>query len=82
MATTPALPTQMVILPIKATANIEDPSTNEGRVWAQVLDILENWQGFRRLYWGRHVEEPGKTQVHIGTYLSGHHDTLTYVSPL
>ncbi|RJE20683.1 hypothetical protein PHISCL_06982 [Aspergillus sclerotialis] len=63
--TTTAFPTQMIILPIKATASIENPSTKEGQIWSQILDILENWKGFRRLYWGRHVEEPGKTQVHI-----------------
>ena len=60
----------MIILPIKATASIENPSTKEGQIWSQILDILENWKGFRRLYWGRHVEEPEKTQVHIGTSLS------------
>jgi hypothetical protein len=64
-----AAPTQMIILPIKATVNIEDPLTKEGRTWTQALDILESWPGFRRLYWGKHVEEPGKTQVHIGRLL-------------
>lgn len=58
----------MIILPVKATAKIEDTSSHEGQIWSQALDVLESWQGFRRLYWGRHVEEPGKTQVHIGTY--------------
>lgn len=66
----PAFPTQMIILPIRATANIEDPSTKDGQIWSQVLDILEQWNGFRRLYWGRHVEESEKTQVHIGTHFA------------
>lgn len=83
--TTPAAPTQMIILPIKATASIENPSTREGQIWTQTLDMLEQWPGFRRLYWGRHVEEPDKTQVHIGTQptpftlLSSNTNSLTAV---
>lgn len=60
------LPTQMIIFPIKAGATIENASSKDGQIWAQVLDILETWNGFRRLYWGRHVEEQEKTQIHIG----------------
>ena len=76
-----AWPTQMIILPIKAEANIENSGTKEGQIWAQALDIFENWNGFRRLYWGRHVEETGKTQVHIGArdhrLAKPHEDMLT-----
>ncbi|PKY03534.1 hypothetical protein P168DRAFT_327593 [Aspergillus campestris IBT 28561] len=63
--TTPAVPTQMIILPIKATATIEDVSTPDGQLWTQILDTLEAWPGFQRLYWGRHVEEPDVTELHV-----------------
>jgi hypothetical protein len=55
----------MIILPIQEAAQIDDLSTKEGQVWSQILDILESWAGFRRLYWGRHVEE-GLVHLHIG----------------
>lgn len=60
-----AVPTQMIILPIQGAAQIDNLSTNEGQTWSQILDILESWAGFRRLYWGRHVEE-GHVHLHIG----------------
>lgn len=60
-----AVPTQMIILPIKEAAQIDTLSTQEGQTWSQILDILESWAGFRRLYWGRHVEE-GHVHLHIG----------------
>lgn len=56
----------MIIFTVKPDATIENSSTKDGQIWSQVLDILEGRNGFRRLYWGRHVEEPEKTQVHIG----------------
>ncbi|KAG2417319.1 hypothetical protein HFD88_008538 [Aspergillus terreus] len=60
-----SLPTQMIIFPVKPDATIENPSTKDGQIWSQVLDILEGWNGFRRLYWGRRVEEREKTHIHI-----------------
>lgn len=63
----PTRPTQMIILPIKPGATIEDPASQDGEVWTASLHVLENSPGFRRLYWGRHIEEPEKTQIHIGT---------------
>lgn len=67
--TTPsaAAPTQMIIFPIKATASIEDISTPDGQIWAGALDILEGSTGFQRMYWGRHVEDKGRTQLHVGS---------------
>jgi hypothetical protein len=64
--TFPAVPTQMIVLPIKEGLKIEDASTKEGQLWSQILDVLEHWSGFRRLYWGRHVEEPSQVHLHIG----------------
>ncbi|KAJ5146172.1 uncharacterized protein N7515_000736 [Penicillium bovifimosum] len=63
--TFPAVPTQMIVLPIKEGLKIEDASTKEGQLWSQILDILERWSGFRRLYWGRHVEEANQVHLHI-----------------
>ncbi|KAJ5689344.1 hypothetical protein N7462_003736 [Penicillium macrosclerotiorum] len=60
-----AVPTQMIILPLKEQLQIEVPSTREGQVWSQILGIFEHWAGFRRLYWGRHVEEPDQVHLHI-----------------
>jgi hypothetical protein len=68
-------PTQMIILPIKSDGDIEDKFSKEGRIWAVALNILEKSPGFRRLYWGRHVEEPGKTQIHVGM-CNPHHRLL------
>jgi hypothetical protein len=64
----PTRPTQMIILPINSNATIEDSGSGDGKVWTTGLQTLENAPGFRRLYWGRHVEERGKTQVHIGMF--------------
>ncbi|KAK2805091.1 hypothetical protein FQN50_006336 [Emmonsiellopsis sp. PD_5] len=65
MYPTPAAPTQMIIFPIKEEAKIDDASTHEGQIWARVVEILQGWEGFYRLYWGRHVEEPEFTEIHI-----------------
>jgi hypothetical protein len=56
----------MIILPIQETMLIDQPSTQEGQTWSQILGILERSTGFQRLDWGRHVEEPGKVHLHIG----------------
>lgn len=61
-----AVPTQMIILPIKEDAQIDAPSIKQGQLWLQILSVLEHWPGYRRLYWGRHVEEQGQVHLHIG----------------
>jgi hypothetical protein len=58
-------PTQMIILPIAEEVQIDTPSTPASEVWSQVLGVFENWAGFRRLYWGRHVEVHGQVHLHI-----------------
>ncbi|KAJ5099596.1 hypothetical protein N7532_006597 [Penicillium argentinense] len=62
--TRPAAPTQMIVLPIQEEIQLDQPSQH-GQTWTQILDILEQWPGFRRLYWGRHVEEPAQVHLHI-----------------
>lgn len=61
-----AFPTQMIILPIKEETQIDNLSTKEGQTWSQALESIESWTGFRRLYWGRHVENTGEVHLHIG----------------
>ncbi|KAJ5241146.1 uncharacterized protein N7469_002737 [Penicillium citrinum] len=63
--TRPAAPTQMIILPIQETLLIDQPSTQEGQTWSQILGILENFAGFLRMDWGRHVEDSGLVHLHI-----------------
>ncbi|PGH18790.1 hypothetical protein AJ79_00203 [Helicocarpus griseus UAMH5409] len=65
MPPTSAMPTQMFIFPIKEKAETNNPSTREGRIWSRVLDIFQGWEGFHRLYWGIHVEEPEYTEIHV-----------------
>lgn len=61
----PAAPTQMIILPVRQDATIEDSNSQDGAIWSSFLSLLERAAGTRRVYWGRHVEEPEKTQVHV-----------------
>jgi hypothetical protein len=70
MMTSVLQPTQMIILSVKADAAIEEPSSKAGEIWDAALHILEQSPDFRRLYWGRHVEEPEKIQIHIGMYVN------------
>jgi heme-degrading monooxygenase HmoA len=65
----PLQPTQMIILALEANAAVEEQASEAGQVWAAALRILEQSPGFRRLYWGRHVEEPEKIQIHIGMWI-------------
>jgi hypothetical protein len=61
----PAIPTQMTILPIDRKFEIDDTKSESGQLWASVVAIFKQSPGFHRLYWGRHVEEPNKVQLHI-----------------
>ncbi|KAL4763346.1 uncharacterized protein BDW70DRAFT_165976 [Aspergillus foveolatus] len=54
---TPTQPTQILTLPIRASATIENTTTSDGKTWRKALDILRDWEGFRATYWGRRVEE-------------------------
>lgn len=65
-------PTQMIILPVKPDASIEDTNSKDGGIWSAALGLLERAPGFRRLYWGRHIEEEEKTQIHVGTLSASH----------
>lgn len=70
--------TQINYLTISKETSIEDPKSDAGRQWEAALDLLEGYQGFRRLYWGRSPEDWSKVQLHVGESMSqpphlGHH---------
>jgi hypothetical protein len=64
------LVTQINYLIIDKNTTIEDADSGAGRLWAEALDLLEQYDGFRRLYWGRSPEDATKVQLHVGTYYS------------
>ncbi|KAL4918301.1 hypothetical protein BDW62DRAFT_200929 [Aspergillus aurantiobrunneus] len=75
---TPPTSTQIITFSIRDSATLDDPTSLDGQIWNNVLDILQNWPGFRRLYWGRHVEEAWKVQVLVvRETLTQHHAFLT-----
>ena len=65
-----AEPTQMLILSIPTSLSIEDPASPAGKIWNEILDIVRTSEGYKRLYWGRHVEKAENVQLHIGKSLS------------
>ncbi|KAL4736735.1 hypothetical protein BDV11DRAFT_172662 [Aspergillus similis] len=64
-APTPTQPTQILTLTIRASATISNTTTPDGNIWRKALDILQDWGGFRALYWGRRVEEEDCEQVEV-----------------
>jgi hypothetical protein len=65
-----AEPTQMLILSIPTSLPIEDPTSPAGKTWNEILDIVRKSEGYKRLYWGRHVEKLENVQLHIGILIS------------
>ncbi|CAH0025713.1 unnamed protein product [Clonostachys rhizophaga] len=57
--------TQINYLEISQDVKIEDQNTDPGRLWKKALDLLEAYDGFRRLYWGRSPEDWSKVQLHV-----------------
>jgi hypothetical protein len=45
-------PTQMIILPIQESVQIDDLSNRDGQTWAYMMGILGQWPGFRRSHYG------------------------------
>ena len=58
--------TQIIYLTINSAKDLTDPGSPAGGSWSDALDLLEQHNGFRRLYWGRSPEEMKKVQLHIG----------------
>jgi len=61
-----AEPTQILILAIPASKPIEDPTSPAGTTWQKILELIRKSEGYKRLYWGRHVEKADNVQLHIG----------------
>jgi hypothetical protein len=61
-----AEPTQMLVLSIPASKPIEDTTSPAGKTWQEILELIRKSEGYKRLYWGRHVEKPDNVQLHIG----------------
>lgn len=49
--------TEVVLLPLQAGKNPEDPTSSTAHVHNEVLDTLLSQQGVQRAYWGRQVED-------------------------
>ncbi|KAL4989568.1 hypothetical protein BDW68DRAFT_175892 [Aspergillus falconensis] len=62
---TPTQPTQILTLTIRPSAIIEDSTTPDGKIWGEALDIIQDWEGFRAVYWGRRVEEDDCEKVEV-----------------
>lgn len=58
--------TQINYLTISKTTEIDSPESDAGKLWGRALDLLEQHEGFRRLYWGRSPEDWSKVQLHVG----------------
>lgn len=58
--------TQITYLTISKDTLIEDIEEEVGKQWNTALDLLEQYEGFRRLYWGRSPEDWTKVQLHVG----------------
>lgn len=58
--------TQILYVDVDPAHILEDADTPAGKLWVDLLDLLQDTPGFRRLYWGQRLEEPEKVQVHVG----------------
>jgi len=57
--------TQILYIDVNPAHNLEDADTSAGKVWVELLDLIQDAPGFRRLYWGQRLEEPEKVQIHV-----------------
>jgi hypothetical protein len=59
--------TQILYPAIDPALDLGDASSEAGKAWSKILDVIEQTPNFLRLYWGRRLEEPEQVQLHIGT---------------
>ncbi|KAI9877432.1 MAG: hypothetical protein M1830_003917 [Pleopsidium flavum] len=57
--------TEIAILPLLPGSQIEDPSSNAGKVWTDTINTVSQQDGFQRAYWGRRIENPSEVQLLI-----------------
>jgi len=53
---TPA--TEIAVLPLQPGTQVEDPSSEAGKLWKSFGDSILSQEGVQRFYWGRQVESP------------------------
>lgn len=58
--------TQIIYLNIPPDQQLDQRNTRAGDEWDKALNIVTESPGFKKLYWGRRLEEPEKVQLHIG----------------
>jgi hypothetical protein len=64
-----AEPTQMITVQVPLDIDLHDTSSEGGKVWERLLNLMRQQPGYKRLYWGRRVEIPEDVQLHVGTTL-------------
>jgi hypothetical protein len=62
-----AEPTQMITVQVPLDIDLHDTSSEGGKVWERLLNLMRQQPGYKRLYWGRRVEIPEDVQLHVGT---------------
>ena len=62
--------TEIVILPLKASADTSDPSSSAGKAIREILVPELRAQGARSAYYGQFIEKPDTAVVLIGIPLT------------
>ncbi|MCJ1273232.1 hypothetical protein MMC21_001022 [Puttea exsequens] len=65
--------TEFATLPLAVGAEVEDLSSEAGKVWHSSLDTVSQQDGFQRLYWGREVENDNVLNLFIDWDSYEHH---------
>lgn len=58
--------TEIAAMTLKAGATIEDPSSSAAQVFQHMLKTISQQEGFRRVFWGRPIENESEVQLLIG----------------
>ena len=58
--------TEIALIPLKAGATIEDPSSSAGQAFQYMLDTVSQQQGYQRSFWGRRIENENELQFLAG----------------
>ena len=65
-----ALPTtEIAVMPLKAGAVVEDPSSSAGQAFQYMMTTVSKQEGFQRICWGRRIEKESDLQFLIGKFL-------------
>ncbi|KAG8532767.1 uncharacterized protein KY384_002645 [Bacidia gigantensis] len=65
--------TEIATWSLKAGTDIDDPSSNSGKVWASTLDTVSSQPGYQRAYYGRTLENPSIFQFLVDWDSYDHH---------